>query len=217
MLQDLISLTFLFDTYVWCFNKSKFIHLSIVVFGLEIDGKFKIENKLGLRKNTSFGFKEESEWNIESVYKDDCYQIIVYVFQLYFSLGTYVTHPTGFKPLSKFSGTLASSQASFITVSLTVKPVESPPETCKIAKREIHFHLTYFNKMIILIHLEFNQKIERKEELTKLSHFPGHVGFEMDLFCIHTHKPFSGSITYPFISTPYCRSPNMPENVQKYK
>ena len=36
------------------------------------------------------------------------------------------------------------------------------------------------------------------------------VGFEIDLLCIQTHKPFSGSLTYPLMSTPYCRSPNMP-------
>ena len=46
-----------------------------------------------------------------------------------FILKTYVTHPAGAKKLNKWSGTFASSAASFITVSLTVNPVDSPPDT----------------------------------------------------------------------------------------
>ena len=52
--------------------------------------------------------------------------VCIYLFDL---TENYVTHPAGFKVSSKCSGTFASSTASFITVSFTVKPLDKPPDT----------------------------------------------------------------------------------------
>ena len=52
-----------------------------------------------------------------------------FFYYINFILKTHVTHPAGAKKLNKWSGTFASSAASFITVSLTVNPVDSPPDT----------------------------------------------------------------------------------------
>ena len=73
--------------------------------------------------------RSDSKKNLKGTNTSFKHYDYIFHFRIYFDIvhpntafidKTYVTHPAGFKELSKWSGTLASSLASFITVSFTV-------------------------------------------------------------------------------------------------